>query len=80
MKTLLTHCIAFFALAFHAYGQGTTFTYQGRVSDTNGPRNGAVAMTFKIYMAEAAIVPIWQGSHGSVPLSNEIFVVTLGRR
>lgn len=79
MKTLFTSCIVLASLALQIYGQGSAFTYQGRVSDNNGPLNGTVALTFKIYMAEIAVVPIWQETHASVPVSNGLFVVTLGR-
>ena len=48
MKTrnhpILTALLAILAGALHLHGQGTAFTYQGRLLDTGQPGNGSYAV------------------------------------
>jgi hypothetical protein len=73
--TLLAACLSG---APHALAQGSAFTYQGRLSDSGGPANGAYAMQFTLKEAASG------GSSIGVPValaplavSNGLFTATL---
>src|SRR5687767_2928170 len=66
-----------FAAKVHA--QGTTFSYQGRVADTNGPLNSTVAMEFRIYETPAAGAALWAETHSSIAVTNGLFSAVLGQ-
>ena len=60
-----------------ALAQGTAFTYQGRLNNTNGPANGLYDLTFTIYD-----LPTGSGSFGvqtnlATTVSNGLFTVAL---
>src|SRR5687767_10416460 len=81
MKTFILQKLIILACvgsAFAAFAQDTTFTYQGRVADTNGPLNGATAMEFRLYATATGGTPLWQETHPSIPVTNGLFSVTLG--
>src|SRR5687767_10291469 len=62
-----------------AQAQGAAFTYQGRLMDTNGVINGSAAMVFRLYATVLGGAPLWQETHNSIPVSNGLFSVILGR-
>jgi hypothetical protein len=61
-----------------ALAQTPTFTYQGRLNDTNGPVTGAVNLTFRIFDAAGGGAQLWQETTNSVAVSNGLFAVELG--
>src|SRR5688572_30513085 len=81
MKTKVIGLFTTFLLTFNPsmHGQDATFTYQGRVSDTNGALNGTASIVFRLYATAAFGGPLWLETHPSVPVSNGLFSVTLGR-
>lgn len=80
------HCIAWagcFALLFsffcvQALGQGTAFTYQGRLNDGGNPAHGKYDLRFAIYDSSSSGTRI-AGSvtNAAVTVSNGLFTVTL---
>jgi len=60
-------------------GQGTVFTYQGLLRDTNGPVNGTATMLFRLYATSSGGVPLWQETRTSIAVSNGLFSVVLGQ-
>ncbi len=81
-RTILTASILAAASALHAgtalAAVPTTITHQGRLFDTNGaPVNDTVNVTFAIYDAVDAAIPIWSEDH-SVTFDNGYFSISLG--
>lgn len=64
---------------FSAHAQGTAFTYQGRLNDTNGPANGTYELRFDLY--DAASAGAQQGGFLTnsyvTAVSNGLFTVAL---
>lgn len=58
--------------------QTPTFTYQGRLSDTNGPVSGSANLTFRIFTAASGGAQLWQETTNGVPVANGLFAVELG--
>src|SRR5687767_6832308 len=83
MKTRITSCILAAMcsgmVCAELRGQGTSFTYQGRIMDTDGSLNGAASMVFRLYATPTFGVPLWGEAHASIPVSNGLFSITLGR-
>jgi hypothetical protein len=74
--TLLSLCLG---LVTELCAQDTTFTYQGRLSNTNGPINGTAVIEFRIYATEAGGTPLWSETHAAVPVTNGLFSVALAQ-
>lgn len=55
--------------------QGTAFTYQGRLDDTNGPVTGTYDLRFTLYDQLGGASP--SETLGSIPITNGLFTVTL---
>src|SRR2546426_10889373 len=71
-----------FVTAGTAFGQGTGFTYQGRLTDGGTPANGVYDMQFKLYDSPTVGTGTLQGSPNtvmnlSVQVANGIFTVPL---
>src|SRR5438046_683575 len=64
--------LATFTLQLASFGQGTAFTYQGRLNDGAAPANGAYDLRFTVYDAASA------GSIAGGPLSNAPTAVSNG--
>src|SRR5688572_6056859 len=81
MKTnaSLLVAIALLALTFYSPGQGTTFTYQGRLNDNGGPFTGNAEFQATLWGAAAAGTTIATNSSPSVivPVTNGLFVLPL---
>jgi hypothetical protein len=61
-----------------AFAQGTAFTYQGRLNDTNGPGNGIYDFIFIVYPDTNTSLPLVSGYPvAAVPVSNGLFVATI---
>lgn len=64
--------------SFRAAGQGTAFTYQGRLSDSGSPANGNYDLQFYLRDALAAGNPVGvTNTLAPVPVSGGLFTVTL---
>jgi trimeric autotransporter adhesin len=68
--TLITVCVT---------AQGAVTTYQGRLTDNNGPVNATVALEFRLYPTPAGGSALWTEQHGSIAISNGLFTVVLGQ-
>src|SRR5262245_31441770 len=67
-------------VACAARGQGTTFTYQGRLTEAGNPANGPYEMQFKIFYTATVGTGTQQGatiSNASVLVTNGSFTVAL---
>jgi len=65
-------------LSFHAFAQGTAFTYQGRLNDGTSPANGSYDLRFALY--DAASSGAQQGNaltNVATGVSNGLFTVVL---
>ena len=51
---ILTALLAILAGALHLHGQGTAFTYQGRLNDGGNPATGLYDLRFGLYDAASA--------------------------
>jgi hypothetical protein len=78
-SSLLVSILALTAALDGALAQGTAFTYQGRLSDTNGPANGVYDLLFTVWG-----VPSGGGTSlgpavitNGVPVTNGLFTVTV---
>src|SRR5262245_20315301 len=72
MKTQIKSCILtalFGVVTLQVYGQGTAFTYQGRLSDNGSPANGT-------YQFQVAIFDSASGGNQIGPTLANIFAVT----
>jgi len=75
----LRFCVALFGVTFiTAFAQTPTFTYQGRLNDTNGPVTGTATFTFRILSAASGGAQFWQETTNGVPVTNGLFTVELG--
>jgi hypothetical protein len=83
MKTLIQSFFAvallFLISAVELHGQGSVFTFQGRLNDTNGPLNTNAAMIVRIYAVSSGGAALWQETQSSVPVTNGLFSVALGQ-
>ncbi len=62
-----------------SFAQGTTFTYQGRLTDTNGPANGVYDLQFRLLASTNALsLPIGTVPVDDVATTNGLFTVALG--
>ncbi|MEI6075955.1 MAG: hypothetical protein WCS94_10300, partial [Verrucomicrobiota bacterium] len=69
----------------NARAQGTAFTYQGRLNDTNGPATGLYDLAFTLYDAASSgglfggSLPLGSGTvtNAATPVTNGLFTVTL---
>jgi len=85
MKNLLALTVVFILLhsCFHplstAHAQGTAFTYQGRLNDSNGPVTGTYDLVFGLYGTDTGGMPVGSGilTNSAVSISNGLFTVTL---
>ena len=60
------------------FGQGTVFTYQGRLSDTNGPVSGTNDFQFALYDAAAGpILVAGPLTNAAVAVSNGLFTTAV---
>ena len=61
-----------------ARSQGTAFTYQGKLSDTNGPVTGTRSLSFALYATNATGLPAaGPVTNGAVIFSNGLFTTTI---
>lgn len=79
-KLILAGCFAALIqqLATPAFGQGTSFTYQGLLNDGASPANGSYDLTFALFAASSAGAQ--QGNsltNTATTVSNGLFTVTL---
>jgi hypothetical protein len=90
MKTGLPHplragasrALASFTLAWtlhaqFASGQGTAFTYQGRLTDSNGPASGTFDLAFSLFSGSGGGSPVTPPMTNTVAVSNGLFMATL---
>jgi len=72
-------CLAAFAFGGIAFAQGTAFTYEGKLSDTNGPANGYFDVRFWVFDSTNAPGTVIAGpvTNSAVSVSNGIFSVAL---
>ena len=77
-RTLLTALLAVLASALHLYGQGTAFTYLGRLHDSASPATGLYDFIFLVYADTNTTVPLVSGYPvAAVPVSNGLFTATI---
>src|SRR5215813_5123356 len=76
MKTLFSLLILFGA-SWLAQGQGTAFTYQGRLTDNGSLANGSYEMAFGLFGASSGGNPLAPPVTNNVAVTNGLFVVTL---
>src|SRR5215831_7693752 len=68
-------CISLEPLAF---GQGTAFTYQGRLNDGANPANGSYDLTFTLFATNSLGSPVAGPlTNTATALTNGLFTVTL---
>ncbi|MEI8290917.1 MAG: FG-GAP-like repeat-containing protein [Verrucomicrobiota bacterium] len=69
----------FIASAWNGAAQGTAFTYQGVLNDTNGPATGIYDLRFAIYDAASRGSMVGNGAitNAATPVTNGLFTVTL---
>jgi hypothetical protein len=66
------------SLAGFAHGQGTAFTYQGRLTDNGAPANAIYDLRFAIYAdASSGTVVAGPVDAGDVGVTNGLFTLTL---
>lgn len=71
-------CFLLFAFCFSAFGQGTAFTYQGRLNDSGTLASGTYDLRFTLYDALANGSPVGGLVDAEdVGVSNGLFTVTL---
>ena len=76
--TLIAICHLVSVICFHAFAQGTAFTYQGRLNDGGGPANGNYDLRFTIYDSPASgLVVGGPVTNAPTAVSNGLFTVTL---
>jgi hypothetical protein len=78
MKTKLTYLILTLAMSLIARGQGTAFTYQGRLNSGTNPATGLYDLRFAIY--DGASAGTQQGlliTNNATGVTNGLFTVTL---
>ncbi len=76
-KKLLTGIIGVTVASF-CWGQGTAFTYQGRLNDAGNPAAGNYDFTFAVYGTNSGNSPITQTiTNSSVSVGNGLFTTTL---
>src|SRR5688500_10934535 len=77
MKNITT-ALALFASAHVAFGQGTAFTYQGRLNDGASPATGIYDVRFTIYDALAGGAAVSSVvTNAATSVSNGLFTVAL---
>jgi VCBS repeat protein/endosialidase-like protein len=64
--------LSILSFGFCGFGQGTAFTYQGRLDDAVGPANGTYDFTFQLFDAPTG------GSSQGGPVTNSSIAVTQG--
>ncbi len=71
--------VAILAAAGAAHAQiGTAFTYQGRLTDTGQPANGAYDLQLSLYDSASALVPVVNPVNlENVPVTNGLFTVAV---
>ena len=81
MKTKLKPhlvCLAVLCAANFAHGQGTAFTYQGRLNDGANPASGSYDLKFTIFNVDTGGVQVLDPlTNSAVGVSNGLFTVTL---
>lgn len=61
-----------------AHAQGTTFTYQGRLNDSNGPASGMYDFRFSLHdLSSGGAVIAGPTTHAAIAVSNGLFTATL---
>lgn len=69
--------VLLFALALPALAQvPAPFAYQGFLTDVNGPVNGSVTLTLRLYDASSTLV--WGETHNAVPVADGVYNLRLG--
>jgi hypothetical protein len=78
-RLLLTFCLGSAALvAPSSFGQGTAFTYQGRLLTGAGPANGSYDFTFAVFLSSSGGSALWPAvTNPAVVVSNGLFTTTL---
>lgn len=82
MKTTRTFrallLVALLAASNIASGQGTAFTYQGRLTDNNGPANGIYDFTFTLYGSQSGGSAVsGSATNAAVFVTNGVFTARL---
>jgi len=75
----ITLCVALISGASHTvFGQGTSFTYQGRLSSSSGPVSGLRDVKFTLFsVASGGSAVAGPLTISAVPVSNGLFTATL---
>jgi hypothetical protein len=60
-----------------AYSQTTSFTYQGRLTDTSIPASGSYSMEFRLFSVATGGTVIATQAHPNVSVTNGVFTVPL---
>jgi hypothetical protein len=61
-----------------AFGQGTAFTYQGRLNNNGAPASGSYDFQFKLYNNPTSKIPIGGSLQtNAIPVNNGLFMMTL---
>lgn len=71
-------CITIGSAAFVSSSVPGIIFYQGRITDTGGPLDTTVDITFKLYDILTGGTPIWSETHSSVQVTDGLFTVLLG--
>src|SRR5262245_35929643 len=78
LAALLHLCLLTSAFCPQAFGQGTTFTYQGRLNDGTSPAGGNYDLTFTLFDASGAGAQVGNAlTNPAVAFSNGLFTVSL---
>src|SRR5687767_802654 len=79
-RVLLQSFMLVLILLGAAYAQGTAFTYQGRLTDSDNPADGVFDMQFKLFDTATTGTGAQQGStitNSTVKVANGVFAVEL---
>jgi Chaperone of endosialidase len=81
MKTRILQTLIVLALLVgsqSAFGLGSGFTYQGRLTDLGGPANGTYDLTFSVFDVSTGGIPVaGPVTNSAVAITNGLFTITL---
>lgn len=79
MKKILQLVLIFLLpLAAHVFAAADTISYQGKLSDINGPITGTVAMSFGVYDFVTNGTLLYEEDHGAVNVVSGVYSVEIG--
>lgn len=76
--TLMVGALALISTASTALAVPVMTSFTGRISDSSGPVDGPVSLTFRLYDSVSNGTMVWEESHGSVVANAGLVFVALG--